>query len=619
MGDSTQAQATDLKRLAKAANLEPITAAERELLKQALTGDWAKCGPSYDDKDNDPKEADKWGKERRIRAELVAWLCTDEQARKHVHPRGILVYGADITGPLDLSFVKMPFPLRFEHCRVQKDINLSRAEVSELDLQGSAVQGITAHGLVVKNDVFLIGGFTANGELGLIGAQIGGDLDCEAGSFVNEGGMAINADRVNVKGDVFLRRGSDAPWDETAFTAKGEVNLLGAQIGGQLSCNGGVFSNPKGGALYAERIIVRGSVWLGDGFKADGRVHLLGAQIGGDLECSGGNLQDATLDLTDASAATLYDSGLNDPVDPTQPAPAATVWPPRDKDHYLLLDGFTYGRIASPGRINVYKRLDWLARQPQSPFHSQPYLQLAKVLRESGDDKGAQTVLIEMEALSWKGSIWSPVLKYAIGYGYDPIRAFWLAVLLTGVGWIIYRKSYLAGGIVPTDKDACAKFREPDAEIPGHYPSFSPLVYSVENSLPLVKLGQGDKWQPDPEPEASPPQKVPAPKLGYRGTWAWPPDKLQSAWRALLSLLTAIWGRMPERIRAAFAWTVTMAQRLLIAVGLRPSTDVNHEPASLSRFGTSPRFVTWFLWFQILLGWLLATLFVAGVSGIVHK
>jgi hypothetical protein len=27
----------------------------------------------------------------------------------------------------------------------------------------------------------------------------------------------------------------------------------------------------------------------------------------------------------------------------------------------------------------------------------------------------------------------------------------------------------------------------------------------------------------------------------------------------------------------------------------------------------------WFLWIQILLGWVLATLFVAGVSGIVHK
>jgi hypothetical protein len=60
-------------------------------------------------------------------------------------------------------------------------------------------------------------------------------------------------------------------------------------------------------------------------------------------------------------------------------------------------------------------------------------------------------------------------------------------------------------------------------------------------------------------------------------------------------------------------------ERLLIAVGLRSSTDVTHTPSSLSRFGTSPRFVTWFLWFQILFGWLLATLFIAGVSGIVHK
>jgi len=31
------------------------------------------------------------------------------------------------------------------------------------------------------------------------------------------------------------------------------------------------------------------------------------------------------------------------------------------------------------------------------------------------------------------------------------------------------------------------------------------------------------------------------------------------------------------------------------------------------------RHVRWFLWGQILLGWLLATLFIAGVSGIVHK
>jgi hypothetical protein len=29
------------------------------------------------------------------------------------------------------------------------------------------------------------------------------------------------------------------------------------------------------------------------------------------------------------------------------------------------------------------------------------------------------------------------------------------------------------------------------------YPPFNPFIYSLENVLPLVKLGQDDKWAPD--------------------------------------------------------------------------------------------------------------------------
>jgi len=32
-----------------------------------------------------------------------------------------------------------------------------------------------------------------------------------------------------------------------------------------------------------------------------------------------------------------------------------------------------------------------------------------------------------------------------------------------------------------------------------------------------------------------------------------------------------------------------------------------------------PGFLRWFRWVQVLLGWLLATLFVAGVTGVVRK
>jgi len=44
--------------------------------------------------------------------------------------------------------------------------------------------------------------------------------------------------------------------------------------------------------------------------------------------------------------------------------------------------------------------------------------------------------------------------------------------------------------MVPTDKDANQSFKS-DGQSPTHYSAFVPLVYSVENSLPLVKLA---KW-----------------------------------------------------------------------------------------------------------------------------
>jgi len=557
MEDQPEERASDLKALAEAKfGKETLSDAEKLLLEKVPNGDFAICGPNRDDSDpsNKPEGADKWGPKRQIRAELVGWLCMDRGAQKRVHWRGIQVYGADITGPLDLSFANIPFPLVFQHCRRMEGTDLSRAEVSELDLTGSLVYGITADSLIVKNNVFLSAGFVAIGEVRLLGARIGANLECNAGTFKNppqkgsaESGDALSADLINVKGSVFLRKS----------TACGEVRLPGAQIGGNLDCSGGTLANQtqegfpaSGTALKADRINVKGSVLLNANFTASGEMRLIGAQIGGALDCENGNFQAATLDLRDAAANTIYDPGVK--------------WPGSDK---LLLDGFAYGRISTEEQIDVTKRLDWLGRQPSTPFHRRPYLQLANVLRESGDSDGALRVLEKMEGLrrrsdangpfarpwswvprpwSWVLRGWSWVLKWSIGYGYHPGRAIWLIILLSALGWVVYVRSDHARTMVPTEKDAYKNFRW-EGQVPPHYPTFSPLVYSVENSLPLVKLGQGDKWQPGPGPP------------GLSPTWF------------------------------------------------------------LGRFATSPQFVTWFLRIQILLGWLLATLFVAGVSGIVHK
>ncbi len=129
------------------------------------------------------------------------------------------------------------------------------------------------------------------------------------------------------------------------------------------------------------------------------------------------------------------------------------------------------------------------------------------------------------------------LLKWTIGYGFYSLGALsWLA-LLTALGWGLFRQGYFSGAMAPTDKDAYYVFRT-QGRPPDYYQRFTASIYSLENSLPFVNLGQKDHWTPDPNPQSS--------------------------------------------------WLM-------------------------------PGFLRLFRWSQVLLGWLLATLFVAGVTGVVRK
>jgi len=131
---------------------------------------------------------------------------------------------------------------------------------------------------------------------------------------------------------------------------------------------------------------------VSDEFTAVGELNLTGAHLGADFFCRNGKFAEALLNLTDASATTLVDSGLNDGAAGSPENSPPTVWPEPGR---LILDGFAHGRISSRGQINVSRRLDWLALQPRTPFR--PYLQLATIVRESGDSKGALRLLERME------------------------------------------------------------------------------------------------------------------------------------------------------------------------------------------------------------------------------
>jgi len=574
--DPAQEPMGELERLA-CARFPDLSAAEIELVRAAPAGEVAVCGPKAkpDDPAYDPSKAEDWGPEREIRAELIRWLCMDPRTKKLVDPRGIHVLGAKISDSLDLDNVTIPFRLSLQRCWLAQKLNLRGARLPVLNLQGTRVHAIGADGVVVKGAVFLRDGFRAEGEVRLLDAQIGGTLDCRAATLgyppqaVATGSHhVLSADRAVVKGSVFLNSRFNAKGQvEVRFSANGEVRLLGTKIGGNLSCNGATFENlvqadatVSGTALRADGAVVKGSVFLSDGLSAKGAVRLLGAHIGGALLCIGAKANLTLIAETAVIKGTLFWAGI-DPKETmlnlTNASAGALAdevgsWPATGN---LFLDGFAYGRFSGSAPKDATSRLEWLARQ--EPFAPQPYRQLAKVLRDEGDDAGARRVLSKMEDRRrakedpWYVRPWGWLLKGTIGYGYYPVRALlWLLVFVL-LGRPLYRHAYFSGNIAPTDKDAYSSFQK-DHHPPAYYEPFCASIYSLEKTFPFAKLGQVDRWQPDPNP---------------------PPPNLA---------------------------TVSRSHRFI-------------------RWFISARFLRGFGWLQTALGWILATLFAAGVTGVIRK
>ena len=161
------------------------------------------------------------------------------------------------------------------------------------ELRNDSGPALAADGLQVGQDMYLSGGFTATGSGGdgavrLLGAHIGGQLNCAGAELRNDSGPALAADRLQVGQAMFLRGGFTA----TGSGGLGAVRLLGAHIGGSLDCDGAELRNDSGPALAADGLQVGQDMYLRGGFTATGSggvgaVRLLGAHIGGSSTAPG--------------------------------------------------------------------------------------------------------------------------------------------------------------------------------------------------------------------------------------------------------------------------------------------------------------------------------------------
>ena len=421
---------------------------------QALTGDQALskaerqliecCREGAPCKLGDGMLPKRKSKARTIRADLLRWLILGGAEDCRVHEWGVRLAGAYVEGPLDLSFAEAKGPTGLTNCRFGAGITALAARLQLLFLTGSAVKGLNLQGASVTQNVFLRGN----------------------------------------------------------FKAKGEVSLVGAKIGGQLSCDGGSFENADGDALIAQD-----------------------AEIGS-LHWKKVTVPSGSVDFYSAHIHAMADD--------------AKSWPERGR---LFLDGMRYDRLVATF-TDAEGRLEWLAKGDRSngAFTPQPYTQLAKVLREMGHERDARAVLIAKERKLaaeriaqdrqraqelWAGrqgvrgdigwhwlrrtgfKLWNGLARRLVGYGYAPQFAFYWMVGTVAVLTGLYLLCWRFGGMVPNSEVilnsadwAAAMAESPlapgriwaESDVGRHYETFSALIYASDVFIPLIDFAQQSAW-----------------------------------------------------------------------------------------------------------------------------
>ncbi|MHB1733995.1 MAG: hypothetical protein ACYCU8_11225 [Ferrimicrobium acidiphilum] len=217
-----------------------------------------------------------------VRAEFIEGLLLGEELTR----KGLHIRRARITGELDFNDGQIRVPINLEACEFEKAPNFERASLWSLSLSGSSMPALNLYEIQVKHDVDLSGA-KVTGKVRLVRATIGGNLNCERASFKNDKGTALSMDGAKIGGDLLMNHLNESTEAPAPGEGEGEVRLVRATIGGDLNCEQATFKNDKGKgtALSMDGAKIGGSVSLKN-VKATGSILLPGATIGGDLNCA---------------------------------------------------------------------------------------------------------------------------------------------------------------------------------------------------------------------------------------------------------------------------------------------------------------------------------------------
>ncbi len=364
--------------------------------------------------------------------------------------RALHLDGTEIGGSIDARDARIAGQMRMVDVNARGSVVLDGSVLSNRG--GDVVEGrrFTTGGNLDARGVLVFGSIL------LPEANIGANLDLRASRIIDPGRYRRDQ---SLKPSVDLRVtqiGRDlvcAKGDAKPFSAHGEIRIRRAEIGRQTNFQGAEL----GARLNETAINAFGLI------TQELRVEVASAPRG-------------KVNLRHARCASLADN--------------EKFW---DATGHIELDDFRYDALADPIELDddaqIRLRLRLLRNAMGDIYRPGPYDQFSSMLRASGNEEHASTVLIEKQRWRYAALadgyrflgppvlLWSWLQRWMVGYGYRPMRALlWLlALLVGGTVWFMMQPN-------PVEANA------------DDHLVWNPLLYTIDHLVPIVDFGHKNRW-----------------------------------------------------------------------------------------------------------------------------
>ena len=202
-------------------------------------------GPLDPTKDELWTEDNENAKNRVLTPKFLQTILLDEPYRSAITRQGVDIRGGWFREPIEMENASIECRLGLFGCRVDGNVNFFMLKSSEsIALNGSTFRGILyMNGLHMKGHLFMQDYADFN-EVNMARATIDGDVDMQKSRFSGK----LNMNGLNVGGELVMRGGND-------FS---EVVLVGAKVDGQVDMSNSKFN----GKLNMNGLIVGGALFM---------------------------------------------------------------------------------------------------------------------------------------------------------------------------------------------------------------------------------------------------------------------------------------------------------------------------------------------------------------------